>query len=101
MTQTPVGIDIHQSFDIHLYFAARSPFDFKIRRYDGTDLRNLIVVEITDTFVQAYTRLRENFLGACSPYPVNVREADFRPLMFRQVNACYTCHDGVSFLKFL
>lgn len=95
MADTPVAADVHQSFDVHLCFAAKSSLNFVVRCDDAPDLRDLIISQIGDPLVKIDASLGENRFGCRSTDPVNIGEADLGTLFLWQIYTGNTSH-GVS-----
>ena len=83
MTETAVRTDVHKALDVHLHLAPHSAFSFVFGLDDRADLRDLVVVQFADLLVEVNTGLCEDLLRSCSTDPVNIRQANFRPFVFR------------------
>src|SRR5262249_19183992 len=72
--------------------------DLVIGRDDRTDLCDLIVVQVADPLIDVDPGLLQDVLRACPADSVDIREADFRPLVLWQIYAGNSCHAGVPFV---
>jgi hypothetical protein len=91
MTDTTVGTEIHQAFDVHRRLATQIAFDRKYRN-SLTKFLNFRLCEILDRRVSCNTSRLANLLRASVSNSVYRRQCYHDVFRQRNVYACYTCH---------
>src|SRR5262249_758487 len=98
VTEAAGTVDVHEALDVHLRLAAGPALAFFVGRGDRTDLPALVVVQVADPLIHVDPRLLQDVLRARPADSVDVRQADFRPLVLWQIYAGNSCHAGCPFL---
>ena len=73
MAKSAIAPDVHQSFDVHLHFAAYRAFDTKSLN-DVSDTTDFFVVQLLDFFFMRNTNLVENTFRGRATNAIDVRE---------------------------
>src|ERR1019366_5479455 len=92
MAHAAVAVDLHQTLDVESDVLAQIAFDLPLVGDDLADLAHVVLGEILDARVFIDRRLAENVERARTADAVDVREADFDPLVQWKVHTCDTCH---------
>ena len=92
MTQAAVAADLGQTFDVQSGLTTQVAFHNVIVIDAFTDLCFILIGEVFHADVRVDSGLLQN-LGCAGPADsVDISESDFDSLVFRQVDAGYTCH---------
>jgi hypothetical protein len=97
MPKPPVATEIHQSFDVHGNFGAKFSLDFIFAINNFPDIINFRFRELIGLEILINIEHGKNFPGCAPPDPVNVRQPDFNPFVFRQIDAGNSCQGVSSF----
>ena len=92
MTQAAVAANLSQALDIQGGLTAQITFHNVVVVDALTDLGLFLIGEILHAGVGIDAGCFQNFLCAGPADSVDISESDFDSLVFRQVNAGYTCH---------
>ena len=92
MTKTAVAADLGETLDVKRYAAAQVALNDKVVVDALTELCFLFFGQVFYTGVGIDAGCCETFLWAGRADSVDISESDFDSLVFRQVNAGYTCH---------
>src|SRR3954452_13765290 len=87
-----VGPDLHQALDVLGALAAQIAFDREVVVDRVSELRHLVLGEITDIGVRRDAELREQLVGGRTTHSVDVGESDLDALVERDVDPGDTSH---------
>ena len=92
MAKTPVATDIHQAFDVQLYFCTQLTFHLVLIFNELTDGFRLIVRPVLRALIRIDITARENFDGAGTTDAEYGGQSDFAPLLDVKILSCNSWH---------
>src|SRR5437588_11469773 len=92
MAHAAITVDFHEALDVQADVLAEIALDFALIRNHLPDLADVILGQILDARVRADGRFRQNVFRARPADAVDIRQADFDPLVQWKVHTCNTCH---------
>src|SRR3954451_13423933 len=96
MTHAAIAVDFHEALDVEADVLAEIAFDFALIRNHLPDLADVVFGKILDAGVRADGRFRQDVFRARPADAVDIRQADFDPLVQWKVHTCNTCHCSLS-----
>src|SRR5947209_923543 len=96
VAQSPVARDLLQPFDVLRALAPQVPLHRHAVVDRVTQPCHLVLGEITDVGVRTDVHLAEDLVRGRASYPIDVGQADLRPLVQGKVHARDTCHQTVT-----
>ncbi len=83
VAQADVASDVHETLDIHGRFGAQRSFNFILVIDDVTDAGFFLGRQVFDFFHLIHSGFLQDALGGCLADPVNIRQSDKYPFIFR------------------
>src|SRR6056297_4080099 len=83
VTNSTVGTDVHQAFDVHLHGGSELTFHLVTFIHDLTDLAHLVVIPVLDLDIPVNTSFIEDLLGGTSSDSENVGQPNLTPFVLR------------------
>jgi hypothetical protein len=87
VAQTAIAPDLDQAPDVHLHFFAQITFDSAFFFQNLAEIRDLLVVQVAHLLAEIDSRAIEQRPRPRTPYAVQMRQGNLRPLIIRQINA--------------
>src|SRR6476469_7979339 len=96
MAHAAIAVDFHEALDVEADVLAEIAFDLALIRNHLPDLPHIILGQILDADVRADRRFGQDVFRARAADAVDVRQADFVPLVQWKVHTCNTCHCSIA-----
>jgi hypothetical protein len=96
--KTPIGAQIHQTFDIHGYITPQVPFHLALFVNNSPDPCDLLTGEIIGLRIPVYICLGQYFLRCTATDPIDIRQSNFRPFSPGQINTRNSSQRSTPFL---
>jgi hypothetical protein len=90
--ETPIRAHVKVALDIHGYISPQIPFHLVSLINDLSYFDYVIVRKIIAFQIERDTRFIQNIPRCAASYSIDIGESDFYSFIFRQIDACNTCH---------
>ena len=93
MTNTTVATNIHQTFDVQLYFRTEVTFNLILSTNDLTDFSGLVIGPVFYMKVSVDAGFIQDLCGTTATYTINVGQRNLTSFILRQIYTNYSyCH---------
>mmetsp|Transcript_27736 Transcript_27736/g.90768 ORF Transcript_27736/g.90768 Transcript_27736/m.90768 type:complete len:208 (+) Transcript_27736:299-922(+) len=92
MTQTTIGTQVHQTFDVHCCFTAQIAFDLMVAVDRFTNAQDFLIGEVLNTRAVSNAQLVCNLNSRCAANSVNIGERNNNALVGGEVYPGNTSH---------